>query len=643
MSTRSTAWHRLPLTLAMLVLFACQPPETTDEAATLADPRLNLALNDVQVFGSHNSYKEAIAPALLAAYSADSPETAASLDYWHPSLTEQLDLGLRKLELDVFYDPDGGRYAEPSGFGWAEEASAGSRRLFDLEGELDRSGFKVLHVQDLDFRSNCSSLTACLLELRAWSEGRPGHLPVVITVNTKDQVIERDGFVRPLPFDAVALRALDAEILRVLGSQRLITPDNVRRSSATLAEAVVERGWPTLQRAAGRFLWVLDQGGEILESYLDGDDTLAGRVFFVNVPLDHPASAVRILNDPVGQAEEIAEHVRAGRLVRTRADANTEEARTGDVSRRKAAFASGAQFVSTDYYLPEQSPTDYLVSLPGSPGIVARCLPQRTADPCEIAPVEKIETPVRLIAHRGGVVDEATPENSRAAIEKAVAEGYWMVEVDLRLTADGEIVAHHDETLSRIYGDSRRVDGVKRVDLEALRMRIGGEPPLFFDELLTLLRGRLQIMLDFKTPNVAREVFVEMADTLEANDLLDDAYVIGSKESRAAFEGRARVGVSADRLESLAARGGPVEGYFFFRHGRDLTSYDVLRALELRLPIVPSVNLFHYADLKEGPGGGAEVARLAAKRDLDRLSRWGVTDFQIDSVYGDALSGADAP
>jgi hypothetical protein len=45
--------------------------------------------------------------------------------------------------------------------------------------------------------------------------------------------------------------------------------------------------------------------------------------------------------------------VREGYLVRTRADADTREARAEDTSRRQLAFDSGAQFISTDYYEPD--------------------------------------------------------------------------------------------------------------------------------------------------------------------------------------------------------------------------------------------------------------------------------------------------
>jgi hypothetical protein len=52
-------------------------------------------------------------------------------------------------------------------------------------------------------------------------------------------------------------------------------------------------------------------------------------------------------------SSEIEEWVSAGFIVRTRADDNTDEARTGDISQRDRAFASGAQIISTDYYRPD--------------------------------------------------------------------------------------------------------------------------------------------------------------------------------------------------------------------------------------------------------------------------------------------------
>ena len=95
------------------------------------------------------------------------------------------------------------------------------------------------------------------------------------------------------------------------------------------------------------------------------------------------------VNDPFdGWIRDLVE---AGYLVRTRADTDTEEARSGDTARRDAALASGAQFVSTDFPEPSLNPgfTDYFVEIPdGSP---ARCNPVRIVGGCRNDALENLD------------------------------------------------------------------------------------------------------------------------------------------------------------------------------------------------------------------------------------------------------------
>lgn len=94
------------------------------------------------------------------------------------------------------------------------------------------------------------------------------------------------------------------------------------------------------------------------------------------------------LNDPIGQAGQIRRAVKQGFIVRTRADAETREARTGDTRRREAALTSGAQYVSTDYLWPDpRFGTGYQVPLPQ--GAAATCNPVR-ADHCGMADLEAL-------------------------------------------------------------------------------------------------------------------------------------------------------------------------------------------------------------------------------------------------------------
>ena len=82
-----------------------------------------------------------------------------------------------QLELDVFADTQGGRYAHPSGPQMVAAASLPADPPFDPDGMMMKPGFKVMHVQDLDYRSNCQPFTACLAEIRAWSRAHPAAHP----------------------------------------------------------------------------------------------------------------------------------------------------------------------------------------------------------------------------------------------------------------------------------------------------------------------------------------------------------------------------------------------------------------------------------------------------------------------------------
>ena len=163
------------------------------------EKRSELKINDIQTIGSHNSYKQAIEPSLLQILQKETSRSFEDLQYAHIPISQQLeDYKLRNLEIDVVYDPQGGRFANPLGMSILRQLSIDPLQ-YDPDGLMKKPGFKVMHVPDIDFRSNCLTLTNCLIEIKNWSDTHPNHLPILITMNTKSEQIDKPGFVKLLP------------------------------------------------------------------------------------------------------------------------------------------------------------------------------------------------------------------------------------------------------------------------------------------------------------------------------------------------------------------------------------------------------------------------------------------------------------
>jgi Phosphoinositide phospholipase C, Ca2+-dependent len=338
----------------------------------------SVKINQIQVIGSHNSYHAGLAPSEAKVILAKNPKLYEALEYRHRPLDQQLSSGIRQIELDIFADSQGGRYAHPAGPAGVAAAGLPKDPDFDPEGVMTKPGFKVMHVQDFDYRSTCQPLVACLTIVRDWSRSHPKHVPIYILLETKTDLPPQYHATVTEKFTPAVFDSLDAEIRSVFTPAELITPDRVRGRHKTLEEAVLKNDWPTLESARGKVVFLMDQR-PVGPIYLEGHPSLRGRVIFTNAEPGQPDCAFTEENE--GTQEAIAALVRKGYLVRTRTDENTKEARTNDTSRREIALASGAQLLSTDYPASEPSTwTGYSVSLPG--GAVARCNPVNAPPSC---------------------------------------------------------------------------------------------------------------------------------------------------------------------------------------------------------------------------------------------------------------------
>lgn len=315
-------------------------------AAAAAEPRLN----EIQAIGSHNSYHVAPPRELLSIIGRLRKDAAAGWGFTQPPLPDQLDAGLRQFELDVYADLHGGLFANPLALKLAALSGA-KPPPFDPDGELAKPGFKVLHVPDLDCWTNHRTLAGALKALSDWSRAHPRHLPVMVLIECKDQP-HPPLPTQPLPFDRARLLELEREILSVIPARHILRPDEVRGDSPTLPEALRSRGWPPLSAVRGRFLLALDNTGALRDAYLQDNPALEGRLMFASADRESdPAAAWFKCNAAAHDFERIQRLVRNGFLVRTRADTSA-----ANPALRDKAFASGAQWVSTDHHdaaLPE--------------------------------------------------------------------------------------------------------------------------------------------------------------------------------------------------------------------------------------------------------------------------------------------------
>ncbi|HUX37070.1 MAG TPA: Ca2+-dependent phosphoinositide-specific phospholipase C [Rectinemataceae bacterium] len=269
----------------------------------------------LRLLATHNSYRRGSNRLGLFFIGLVKPGEPRNLAYAHKSLTEQLDLGLRSFELDL--RPRGG-------------------------------SFILEHVPLVDPRTWEPDFALALEELALWSDRNPGHLPIVLLFELKNDY----SFLDPSlgPWDAAAFDRLDAAIRKGLGPS-LFTPDDRKGGP-----------WPVVGRLRGRFLVVLHENEAYRAIYEAGHPKLAGRAMFDCLPGGVPGAYFAILNDPFADTATIAAAEARGTIVRTMAGAGGD-LRPGILV---AALASGAQIVSTDFpigYPP--GPGGFVASLPG--------------------------------------------------------------------------------------------------------------------------------------------------------------------------------------------------------------------------------------------------------------------------------------
>lgn len=102
-------------------------------------------------------------------------------------------------------------------------------------------------------------------------------------------------------------------------------------------------------------------------------------------------------------------------------------------------------------------------------------------------------------AHRGlHSRDKTVPENSLAAFTAAVDAGYG-IELDLQLTADGEVVVFHDDDLARMCSVPDKLGDLTFEQLRALRLLATDQPIPTLREVLALVDEKVPLIIELKS------------------------------------------------------------------------------------------------------------------------------------------------
>lgn len=294
--------------------------------------------NEVAYIATHNSYQLQSVEAYRKIYRDLETVTFGLISgdaplYSCDSLTEQFNVGIRSIELDIETVDDG------------EEVH-----------------FVCSHSPLIDMNSTCYNFELALKEIKMWSDANPGHLPITVIIEPKKLFIPDDGMKF---FSLEYANILDGLVSEIFG-EKLLTPADMMGDYGSLKEMREADGWLPLEDCAGKVI-VLLHDTTVTDKYIEQDESIKTQAMFPMLRYkdrDKSYASILIVNDPEKAFKYKDELIfEKNLIVRTMLDTygsyNEED--------RRLSFESCAQILSTDY--PKKSDmtdVDYYVDF--SPG-----------------------------------------------------------------------------------------------------------------------------------------------------------------------------------------------------------------------------------------------------------------------------------
>ncbi len=129
-----------------------------------------------------------------------------------------------------------------------------------------------------------------------------------------------------------------------------------------------------------------------------------------------------------------------------------------------------------------------------------------------------------VMAHRGDVT--AALENTLAAFAAAEATGAECIELDVRITADKQLIVFHDPTLARLAGRGEEVEQLPLDELRRVRLSRGFSISTL-DEVLDAIGPRMLIDIEIKSDAIGRYSYMAdlVIDSVRRHDAVERCLV----------------------------------------------------------------------------------------------------------------------
>lgn len=311
---------------------AFQPVDEHDFFDFNIDP--NLRLNEIQMLATHNSYKKTGSDiGRFFVGLGDSFEEARALRYGYHTLTQQLEFGVRSMELDV---------------------------------RLRKDQFMLTHVPLVDNSSVAPIFSDALHEIKLFSENHPNHMPIILLIEVKDDWMILDHALQKI--ESAQLEKLNTIIKETLGDQ-LFQPKDMIESGKTLKDTIQTTGWPTLQHMLGKVMVVLHPSHFVVP-YVALDPTLDTLSMFPGVyanQIDRDYASFIVHNEV--NRDAIQALVDQQFIVRTRIDSQL----IFNATDYDQAILSGAQILTSDFTIGRKDiKQDDIIYLPNGKMLMLR-------------------------------------------------------------------------------------------------------------------------------------------------------------------------------------------------------------------------------------------------------------------------------